>query len=188
MRRGAPRPHLDTDRLHLRPFTLDDAPRVAELAGAEEVAATTLTIPHPYALSDATEWIETHQPAFETGTQVVFALTLRDTGEVVGAMGLTIDAENERAELGYWVGVPFWGRGYATEAARAVVGYGLGELALHRIHAHYFTENPASGRVMQKIGMSYEGRMPGHIKKNGVFRDVDSYGVLRENWREPSES
>lgn len=94
------RPRLDTERLHLRPFTLDDAPRVHELAGAEEVAATTLTIPHPYALSDATAWIESHEPAWEAGTLLVFALTLRETGELVGTMGLAIKAEHERAELG----------------------------------------------------------------------------------------
>jgi len=78
-----------------------------------------------------------------------------------------IEADHRRAELGYWIGVPYWGKGYATEAARSVVNYGFSTLELHRIFASHVPANPASGRVLTKIGMRHEGRLLGHILKWG---------------------
>ena len=78
------------------------------------------------------------------------------------------------------LGRPFWGRGYATEAARAVIEYGFSVLNLHRIYAMHFSRNPASGRVMEKCGMVHEGRFREHVRKWGVFEDVDLRGILRE--------
>jgi len=89
-----------------------------------------------------------------------------------------IEPDHRRAELGYWVGVPYWGNGYATEAARAVVKYGFGTLGLHRIFASHFANNPASARVLRKIGMRYEGRLRGHVLKWGEFLDLEMYGML----------
>jgi acetylornithine deacetylase/succinyl-diaminopimelate desuccinylase-like protein len=92
--------------------------------------------------------------------------------------------DHDRAEIGYWIGKPYWGRGYATEAAAAVLSYGFGALNLHRMHAYHYSRNPASGRVLQKIGMSHEGRAPGHIKKWGTHEDCELYGILRADWGE----
>ena len=179
-------PTLRTDRLVLRPFVLTDAPAVQALASVRELADTTLNIPHPYPAGAAEEWIATHGAASATGAAAAFAVTerVRDhAGPVVGAISLVVDRRHDSAELGYWIGVPFWGRGYCTEGARAVVGYGFEVLGLHRIHAMHFTRNAASGRVMQKLGMRFEGCRREHVRKWDGFEDVALYGILGSDWR-----
>ncbi len=88
------------------------------------------------------------------------------------------------AELGYWVGVPYWGRGYATEAAAAVVEFGFRVLALERIWARAFARNPASSRVLEKIGMAHEGTQRKGIRKNDELLDTQLYAILREDNQE----
>lgn len=172
-------PELQTDRLLLRPFTPNDAPGVRELAGDRDIAATTLNIPHPYEEGMAEEWIRTHREKFERGELANFAITLRGDGNLIGAIGLVIVPEHERAELGYWIGKPHWGNGYCTEAARAVAEYGFRELGLNRIHASHFSHNPASGRILQKIGMSREGCLKQHVRKWEKFVDLEVYGTVK---------
>ena len=177
------RPTLRTDRLVLRPFALSDASEVQRLAGDEAVASTTSNVPHPYEDGMAEAWIGTHQGRFEKGELVNFAITLAGDGSLVGAIGLIIRADNDRAALGYWIGKPYWNSGYCTEAARAVLRYGFEELGLHRIHASHLARNPASGRVMEKLGMTREGLLRQHVKKRGVFEDNVEYGILKSEYR-----
>lgn len=176
-------PTLTGARLVLRPFSLQDAPTVQALAGAREVASTTLTIPHPYGDGVAEAWIETHAPAYDAGTLASFAVVEITPRQLVGAIGLSIRAAHERAELGYWIGVPFWNRGYATEAAAMALRFGFQELGLNRVFAQHLVRNPASGRVMQKVGMTYEGRLRRHVRRWGAFEDLDQYGILADEWR-----
>ncbi len=179
------RPTLESERLVLRPFDLSDAPRVQLLAGDRAVAATTKNIPHPYEDGMAETWIGGHQERFEKGQLVNFAIVLKHGGELIGAIGLGLSLAQENAELGYWIGKPYWGRGYCTEAARAVLRYAFTELRLNRVHAHHWSNNPASGRVMQKIGMRHEGHLRQHAKKWGEFLDVEAYGILRSEHAAP---
>jgi [ribosomal protein S5]-alanine N-acetyltransferase len=176
-------PTLRTERLVLRAFTLEDAPEVQRLAGVREIAEMVYPIPHPYEDGVAKEWFATHLSAFEAGEAVTFAITLREVGALCGATELTINPQDANAELGYWLGVPYWGRGYATEAAREVVRYGFEKLGLHRIHSGHFARNPASGRVLRKIGMRYEGTRREHLRKLGRFEDYVQYGLLARDWR-----
>jgi ribosomal-protein-alanine N-acetyltransferase len=169
-------PTLQTERLLLRAYVLADAPELARLAGAREVAATTLRIPHPYSLAQAEAFITQSQSDAED--EVRLAILLRENSALLGGIGLRLQQEHRRAELGYWVGVPYWGKGYATEAARAVLRYGFHVLKLHRIRASHFTNNIASGHVLRKIGMKHEGRLPQHILKWGSFVDLELYGML----------
>ncbi len=169
---------LATDRLLLRPLHPDDAPAVQRLASAYEIAENTLLIPHPYPEGAAAAWIARPRDP----DHHVFAITLRDGGDLVGAIGLEAKPDHGRAEIGYWVGVPYWNRGYVTEAARAVLGFGFESLGLHRIFAMHFTRNPASGRVMQKLGMKHEGTLREHEKKWDVFVDCEVYGILHSEW------
>lgn len=175
-------PIVDTTRLILRPFALADAPTVQRLAGAYEVADTTLNIPHPYPDGAAEQWIATHAENFNTGDSATFAIVLRATSELCGAIGLDISPRHRRAELAYWIGVPYWNQDYATEAAAVLLTYGFTALQLHRIHARHVTRNPASGRVMQKIGMTFEGIQREHFRKGDRFEDVANYGILRQEW------
>jgi len=174
-------PILVTDRLLLRPFDLADASDVQRLAGDYEVASSDLGIPYPYPDGAAEAWIATLRPGFEKGVHAVYAVTLLGERNLVGAAGLVeVNRRHGRAELDYWVGRPYWGRGYATEAARAVIEYGFFVMGLHRVYAMHFSRNPASGRVMEKCGMVHEGHFREHIRKWGVFEDVDIWGILRE--------
>lgn len=169
---------LATERLLLRPFTLDDAPAVQRLVSAYEIAENTLLIPHPYPEGAAAEWIS------KLGTKPdnhVFAIVL--AGDVVGAIGMEVQREHDRGEIGYWIGVPYWGRGYMTEALRGVLGWAFESLRLHRVFAVHFTRNPASGRVMQKAGMRHEGLLRQHDKKWDAYLDVEVYGILDSDWR-----
>lgn len=176
-------PVLSTPRLILRPFRASDAARVSELAGAAGIAETTLNIPHPYRLEMAEPWIATHEEAFRQGRLVVLAITCRESeGALVGTISLSLTPEHDRGELGYWIGESFWGRGYCTEAAREMIRYGFQELGLFRIGSHHMVRNPASGRVMQKIGMRFEGRRRGIYKKRGAYEDCDFYGMLRADF------
>lgn len=177
-----PQPTLETAHLLLRPFNLDDAPVVKALAGAREIAAVTLHVPHPYEEGMAEQWIGGHGREWEQGKSVVFAVVRREGNALVGAISLRINAGARNAELGYWFGVPYWGQGYATEAARAVVGFAFEELGLHRVYAAHMAGNPASGRVMEKIGMQYEGCLRQHDCKWGEFHDLVMRGVLASEW------
>ncbi|MBL0170331.1 MAG: GNAT family N-acetyltransferase [Gemmatimonadaceae bacterium] len=178
-------PTLRTRRLILRPFTLADAPAVQRLAGAPEIYSTTRTIPHPYEDGMAEAWISSRADAFAAGQAASFAVTLEDN-TLVGATGLNLEPADHRAELGYWIGVPYWGHGYATESAEAVMAFGFESLQLHRIHACFLRRNPASGRVMEKLGMQYEGTRRQHEVKLGVHEDLVHYGILRTDPRGPT--
>lgn len=178
--RDAP-PTLDTDRLLLRPLEPADAARVRELAGDRRVALNTLHIPHPYEEGMAEAWIADQAERCRRGAAVTLAVCLREGAELVGVAELRFDRENRSAELGYWIGVPFWGRGYATEAAGALVRHGFRERDLNRISAHTFRRNPASGAVLRKLGMRHEGTHRQAVRKEGELMDLEVYAILRED-------
>jgi len=169
---------ITTERLILRPFDLSDAPAVQKLAGAREVAYNTLLIPHPYPDGAAEAWIS--KPRNEN--ELSFAIVLRESGELAGGISMIVNRDHQRAEIGYYIGVAHWGHGYATEAGRALVRHGFEEMALNRVHAEHFTRNPASGRVLQKIGMRHEGTQRKHLVKWGEPIDVELYGIVRDEW------
>ena len=164
---------LKTERLILRSLTVADAPDIKRLAGERAVALNTLNIPHPYPDGAAEAWIAKH----ETTPEMAFAI--EHQGQFIGAIGLVLERDHDRAELGYWIGVPFWGKGFATEAGRAMVRFAFDEKALHRVTAQVFSRNEASARVLEKIGMKCEGKLRQHFKKWGEFVDVDYYAIVR---------
>ena len=175
---------LETERLLLRPLEPDDAGRIRELAGASEVADTTLLIPHPYPPGAAEAFIAQAREWGERGVEHVFAVTLKASGELVGCIGLRVDPVHARGELGYWIGVPYWRHGYASEAVCRIVDLALGTLCLHRLHASCFTRNAASARVLEKAGLIREGVLRGHVRRFGRFEDLAVYGLVREGARE----
>lgn len=175
-------PTLKTERMLLRPLVPSDAERVQALAGAREVANGTLTIPHPYEDGVAEEWIAGRAEAFERRELIVFAQTTPAEG-LVGVVGVELDMGQHRGELGYWVGVPYWGRGYATEAARRIVEYAFTDVGLRRVYAQHYARNSASGRVLEKLGMRKEGVLRSHIVRFGEPRDSVLYGILADEWR-----
>jgi ribosomal-protein-alanine N-acetyltransferase len=176
-------PVLPTERLTLRPFIPDDAFDIERLAGMREIAATTLTIPHPYPHGAAAAWILTHAPAWEAGTAATFAIVEREGGRLVGVTSLTIKSEHRRAELGYWIALDRWNHGYATESNQRLIDFGFEVLGLHRIEARHFIRNPASGRVMVKLGMQFEGVQRDWAVKLNRYESLAVYSILEDEWR-----
>ncbi len=174
-----PAPTLETSRLKLRPYSDADVAELLPLIGTREVAATTLRIPHPYTEQDARAFLALAQEP----DKIWLAITLRSDGLQIGGVGLRLDRQHHHAELGYWLGVPYWGQGYATEAAREMLRYGFEDLGLHRIFASHFKHNPASGRILVKLGMRHEGCQREHLRKWNEFVDSELYGLLRQEWQ-----
>jgi len=171
-------PILETERLILRPFQISDAARVKALAGASEIYKTTLNIPHPYEDGMAEEWIASHASQFYQGDGVSLAITLEADALLIGAIGLDATLRHQRAELGYWIGVPYWRNGYCTEAAIAVIRYGFTIMDYHKITSMHMQCNPASGRVMQKAGMRQEGVLIDEMIKDGRYQSMIVYGII----------
>jgi [ribosomal protein S5]-alanine N-acetyltransferase len=148
---------IQTDSVLLRPFTRDDAPDVARLAGAWDVAKTTAMVPHPYPPGAAENWIAAHARAWDQGTEYTLAVCDVDSGDLVGAASLRVDEARE-GNIGYWIGKDYWNQGYATEAVRSLLALAFDHLRLKRVWAIHLASNPASGRVMAKNGMRHVGR------------------------------
>ncbi len=173
---------IEAQHLILRPFREADIPAIVRLLADPAIAETTLNVPYPYDEAKARDWLESQQRERDAGTGFTFAITRREDERLVGAIDIRPRPRHQKAEIGYWIGKPYWGRGYATEAARAIIRYGFETLGLNRIYATHFTENPASGRVMQKAGMQFEGVLRQDVRKGDGFRDHAVYGILREDW------
>lgn len=174
--------HLETDRLTLRPLYAADAPRLVELADDFDVAAGTASMPHPYTVADAEQFIARFIDCGPDSPDHVFALVLKSEGSPIGVIGLHEMRDYRRAEMGYWLGKPYWNRGYASEAARRVVDFGFETRDLNRIYAACYAPNVGSARVMQKAGMTYEGTLRQHYIRFGVVHDAHYYGILRSEW------
>jgi RimJ/RimL family protein N-acetyltransferase len=159
-----------------------DIEETVRLAGDKEVAQYTTRIEHPYDRKMAEAWISSQPQRYARREEIVFAITLRKDIKLIGAISLALDPGNEMGEMGFWLGKPYWGRGYCTEAARRVLAYAFNELGLNRLEAKHFLSNPASGRVLEKIGLKYEGTLRRRFKKWGVFQDLKVYALLKEEF------
>jgi len=147
---------IKTKRLALRPFVAADAPRVRELIGAWAVARMLAVIPYPYPPGLAEQWIANHDASRARGDDFPFAVTLHN--RLIGCIGLNEDPQHGRVELGYWIAVSYWGFGYATEAAQAILSFGFGWLGLAGISSRHYEENTGSARVLTKLGFVETGR------------------------------
>jgi len=172
-------PRFQTNRLTLRLFEPSDALLVQALAGSEDVARTTLSIPHPYPDGAAEAWIERTRNASKNGDIYSFAMVKKEDEMLIGCVSLRVSKSENQAELAYWVGRPYWGQGYATEAAQKIVKFGFEGLGLNHISAAAMTKNPASYKVMQKIGMKPEDNFPKEILKSGIYEDLVHYGMVK---------
>jgi len=174
-------PRLETGRLRLRAFRLADADEVQRLAGDSEVAAGT-GLPHPYAGGTARAWIWDQALAYAAGSGIDFAIERAADGVLAGAIGLAIGRSGSAAKLGCWLGRPYWGRGYATEAVRAVLGYGFAVLELERVWAPRFRWNRAAARVLEKAGFAQEGSRREFVAPRGREETIETHGCLRWEW------
>ena len=170
---------LKSERLTLSIPKVADIPSIVEYAGHEKVAATTQNMPHPYAQKDAVFWINMAEEGLKTQTHYIFGIRINSTSEFVGGIGITINQAFDRGELGYWIGVPFWNKGYTTEATKLILQFGFEQLKLNKIYAVHLVGNLSSGKVMLKNGMIKEGELKEHYKKGDEYRSVIQYRLTK---------
>jgi RimJ/RimL family protein N-acetyltransferase len=166
----------------LRRLALADAPRVQLLAGEREVAEMTGLIPHPYPDGAAEEYIAAQNQAWETGKEYSYAVLTGD--ETLVGMASLRPVAAERENVGYWIGRPYWGHGYATAALRAMVALGFVLLDVEKLTASHLARNPASGRVMEKCGMRLLGT--GEREHRGTIEAFCLRGITRQDWEQRS--
>lgn len=175
-------PTLSTARLSLEEVRTSDIPSIVQYAGDEQIARTTLNMPHPYAEKDAIYWINKARQGFQAEDHFIFGIRLEATDEFMGGIGLVVNKRFNKAEIGYWIGVPFWSRGYMTEATSAILTFGFEELGLNKIYAQFLAENPASGKIMINNGMIKEAELVDHIQKSGEYKTSLQYRLTKAEY------
>lgn len=165
----------------MRPLARADIPHIRRLAAAEEIARNTY-VPHPYPPEAADEFVQKTRDQWRHDEACVFAIIERASEQFVGCMGIHPQPAHNRAEVGYWIGLPYWGRGLATAALRLIIQFGFEALGLNRIAAGHLPGNLASGRVMQKAKMRYEGTLRGALLHRGEYKDEVRYAILRADY------
>ncbi|MGX5684869.1 GNAT family N-acetyltransferase [Chryseobacterium cucumeris] len=171
-------PVLQTERLILSQLEEKDIPFIVKLLQHRIFSDLTSNIPYPYVENDARSWVKMSKEAFENNTGYTFAIRNKED-QIIGAIGLH-DRDDDKAELGYWIGIPYWNKGYVTEAAKAIIDFGFNELKLNKIFATHFPHNPASGRIMEKVGMEQEAVLIKEVKKDGEYFDLVRYCILKD--------
>jgi RimJ/RimL family protein N-acetyltransferase len=174
---------LKTERFILKPISLDDAHEIYQNVKDIDIARWMINLPHPYPEDGAIKYIEQATELTKKGLSYELPIRMKSTEELVGVMAiLTVDRKNRNAELGYWIAKKYWSSGFATEAGLRALEFGFEVLNLERIYAKYYPENIASSRVMEKMGMKFEGTMRHEIFKNDKYYDMSYYGILRDEW------
>jgi len=174
---------FDGKRVSIRPLKYSDAPEIYENVRDKEIVRWTVSIPHPYPKDGAVKFIRKARYNITKKKSYPFGLVLKETGRVTGVIELmAIDWKNKNAELGYWLGRKYWGKGLMTEAARLILEFGFRGLKLHRIYATLFEENTGSARILEKSGFKLEGRMREGRYRYGRWHDTLRYGILESEF------
>jgi RimJ/RimL family protein N-acetyltransferase len=168
-------PVLETGRLILRAPRLEDAKIIAQLANDRRIAENTTRIPHPYKREDAEAFIA----SVNEGGELAFLITLDD--DLIGACGLA-KLDGPAPDLGCWLGTPFWGNGYATEAVRAVIDHAFTDLGCEALQAGARVTNPASRRVLEKCGFQWTGVGLYRIRALASSAPIDRFRLERTIW------
>jgi RimJ/RimL family protein N-acetyltransferase len=169
-------PVLETARLVLRPSGMADAPSIAAIINDRRIAENTARVPHPYTVADAEAFIAHVQ----TGREIALLITLPDD-TIVGGCGCG-RLRADGLEIGYWLGVPYWGRGYATEAARALIDHVCGDLGHEELLGGARVSNPASRRGLEKCGFQWTGAVLQRVRALGTSVPCDRFRFTRARW------
>ncbi|ADN02712.1 GNAT family N-acetyltransferase [Spirochaeta thermophila] len=171
---------LTTERLLLRRFTLEDAPAVYETWARDPEVTRFLTWSPHASVEKTRSFLEEAVRGYERDDQLMWAIVLKEPGSLIGSIGARVERAHRRAEIGYCLGRAFWNRGYMTEALREVVRFLFDEVGVVRVQALHFVGNPASGRVMEKAGMRYEGTLRSYLIKDDGAVDALMYAIVRD--------
>jgi RimJ/RimL family protein N-acetyltransferase len=148
-------PRIETERLLMRLPEMGDAVNISTYLGDYDVAKNTARVPHPYPALAAEMWVLTTRASWQPGGNL--SLTVEMDSQVVGGGGVFKRAPGSEWEIGYWIAKPWWGRGLATELGQGLVDYARDTLGTRRVIAGFYKDNPASGRVLEKLGFRHEG-------------------------------
>jgi len=167
--------------IRLAEFRRSDKDALVELLSNQEIYHRTLRIPFPYTADDADHWFANVAMATKKNGQPTRWAIRDQTDRLIGGIGLDdlILGQSHRAEIGYWLGQPFWGRGIMTAAVQTVCRQAFDNLGLVKVTAHVFSSNVASARVLEKCGFELEGCLKKHFIKDGQYLDAKAYGLIR---------
>jgi RimJ/RimL family protein N-acetyltransferase len=178
-------PTLHTERLILRPPRAEDAHKLPSVLNDPEISANTSSIPYPYTHDDALAALERFQNTRNDGTALVLFIDLKDSADLIGSVGIhDILPDHSIAELGYALGRPWWGKGYASEASREMMQYVFTSMGIERLVAHAMLRNPASSRVLEKLGMHPVGIVQQCCQRDGSTIDASGFTLTQDQWRE----
>jgi ribosomal-protein-alanine N-acetyltransferase len=180
---------LKTNRLVLRPLSEDDAQSIYENVKENDIAKWLIRLPQPYPSDGAIKFIRKSEENMKKGMSYELAVRLKSNNELIGVMSFCeVDKKNKNAEIGYWVTKKYWNMGYATEAGKRLLEFGYNVLNLERIFAKCVPENAPSKKVLEKIGMKYEGNFRHEFFREGKFIDMMYFGIIREDWKEVNKN
>lgn len=171
---------LESERLLLRVPQFEDAAAIRAIVNHPDIAKMTLSIKYPYPEDGAIKWVNKLMAGEKISYN--FLITLKENRQIIGGIGLYPHERFKRAFIGYWLGLDFWGMGYASEASRRMIDFGFEVLELERIEGEYFPENAASRRVMEKAGMQFEGIMRHYLQKDEIHKDNGICAIIRPDW------
>ena len=175
-------PTLETERLSLRGMRVSDAEDMFAYAQYEPVTRYLTWTPHPN-VKHTKEYLTYVSQRYRTGDFFDWAIVSREDGRMIGTCGFTaFDFPSDSAEIGYVLNPAYHGRGLATEAVREVIRFGFEELKLHRIEAKFMKENTRSLKLMERVGMQFEGYAREALKIKGEYRTIGRCGILRQEW------
>lgn len=175
-------PSLHTERLTLRGYRDTDFNQMVDVLNNENITKETANIPYPFTNEDALKRVEFITKGFENKTNYIFVITKNEKDSLIGQIGLHLDVQNNKAEIGYWISEAFWGKGIATESLTALLKFGFEELNLNKIFATHFLDNPSSGKVLIKNGMIKEGLLKDEYKKRDKYCSVNQYRLTKEEY------
>ncbi len=175
-------PQLESPHLLLRGLSLSDADAFQVICNDPDMAKATGMIPYPYPPGEATRWITEQQELIDKGENLIFVITLKDSGEVIGNLSFKGSAEHCHIEVGYIIGKKWKGNGYATEAVSRSVQWAFESISLRRAYAYCFSWNDASVRVLEKAGFIREGVLRENYCANGKFEDEIVMAMTRTDW------
>lgn len=181
-------PSLQTDRLTLRKIRISDIPSLLKYVNHKVISDNILNFPYPYLEDDAIFRMNFVLQGFKNEERYVFAIALKETDEFIGEIGIHLDKTNNRAEMGFWIGEPFWSKGYMSEAARRTLQFGFEEVGLNKIYATHFLANPASGKVLINCGMIKEAEMIDHYQHKGIYGSVLQYRLTKKEYEDLGHS
>jgi [ribosomal protein S5]-alanine N-acetyltransferase len=167
-------PELNTKRLTLRKIRVEDVPSFVKYANNKKIARNILNIPYPYQEPDAVFRMSYVHQGFKNKTRYVFAIIFKEREELIGEISLHVDSSRNIAQLAYWIGEPFWNKGMATEATKAMLQFGLGKLGLNMVYAECHVDNKASQKVL----------LNNRMLKAGVSGSVVQHRLTKQEFEE----